>query len=185
AARLRRLASVVSHAGRVPHVWDAELKVRIPRRPLEPGMEVRQGRQARCVEAGYQSAARHWSQAAVSGKNNIPPRVAGHHLREHLLIALVSSVPYPDAALMFEPRQHRRIDVRRPVVNVQTWTAVPRARAHQRRGDKHSPLHCLSAHNGLPPRCSRCDITMMAPKATTISADTAFTTGLTPRRAIA
>ena len=43
-------------------------------------------------------------------------------------------------------------------------------------GNEGSPVHRV---------CSLCETRMIAPKATTIRADTALTTGLTPRRAIA
>ncbi len=112
----------------------------------------------------------------MRGKHDIPPGVTRDDLRQHLFVTFVGGVTDTHAALPFETREHRRIDVSRPVENVQAGPAIAGAGTGERCGKENPAVHRV---------CSLWETRIMAPKATTMSADTALTTGLTPRRAMA
>ncbi len=71
------------------------------------------------IEVRDQAIARHRGEAAVSGKDDVPAGIAGHDLRQHLLIAFVGAVAEAHAAFAFEAREHGGVDVGRPVVDVE------------------------------------------------------------------
>ena len=85
------------------------------------------GLQTRVVESSDQAIAGHRSETAVRGKDNVPAGIAGHDLRQHLLIAFVGAVAEAHAAFVFEARKHGGIDIGRPVVDIQARAPIARA----------------------------------------------------------
>src|SRR5581483_6839738 len=174
----RRLGAVVNDPGPVPHVRNAKPQGGVPAGMLESRIKIGQERQSAVVERRNKSMGSHRRKAAVRWKYNVPAGIAGDDLRQHLLIALVGPITNPDAALPLESRDHLRIDIARPVEDIQAWASVACATRHKsaRASNKNSPVHRS---------CSRCEIRITIPNATTTSAETALTTGLMPRRAMA
>ncbi len=129
------------------------------------------------VEGREETGAIHGGEAAVGGKDNVPAGVAGHHASEHLLVALVGAVADAHAVLLLEAGKHGGIDIGGPVVDVEARALIERAGSERSGSDhKRTAIHFS---------CNLWESRIKAPKATTIKADTAFTTGLTPRRAMA
>src|SRR5207244_3346582 len=158
----------------IPHVRHGPAEFRIPFGTLKAPIEIAHRWQAVVVEARQHPVALHWRKPAVRGEHDIPTGVSGHNLRQHLLVAFVGAITEANTVLLFEAREHRGIDVARPVVYIQAWARIARTGHEGAAARQKSP----AVHRS----CSLCEIRMIAPNATTIKAETAFTTGLTPRR---
>jgi hypothetical protein len=113
----------------------------------------------------------------VGGEDDVPAGIAGDGFGQHLLIAFVGAVADADSALALEALDHGRVDVGRPVVDVEAGAGV--AGAGERGGsgcEEDAAVHFS---------CNLWEMRIRTPNATTMKAETAFTTGLTPRRAMA
>ena len=127
------------------------------------------------VERGEQSQGAHGPDKIAGRKDHVPARIAAHHLRQHFLIAFVGSVMNPQAGLALELRDGFRRNIIRPVVDIQPRTANAGS-CDGRSQQKRPALHA---------RRSLSEIRTRAPSSTTMVVETALSTGLTPRRAIA
>lgn len=163
--------------GGIPHIGHAPSEIFVPGGLPEAHIQIAERRQAGVIQRSEQAVASHGSEAAMRRKDDIPTRIAGNSLRQHFLITFIGSVTDPHAPLPLEQGNGRGIDIARPVINVEPRPLIARARESRGAGKEKGPAFHVF--------CSLCDSRIRKPKATTMRAETAFTTGLTPRRAIA
>ncbi len=113
-------------------------------------------------------------------KNDVPSGISAHHARQHLFIAFVDSVAYAHAELGFKFRDCVGSDVGGPVEDVEARTAIARAAAEcAGRQCSEQEVTAVQVVRSLS------EIRTSDPNPMTINAEIAFTTGFTPRRAMA
>src|SRR5579883_889520 len=129
------------------------------------------------IQRGEQRVCEHRLDDVVGREHDIPTGISAHHPRKHFLVALVYRIQHPGSEFGLKFGHGIRRDIARPVEYVQPWPAILATR-RQSRGTQNERAAIHRAR-------SLSEMRIKAPKPKTIIAEIAFTTGFTPRRAMA